>query len=226
MREMCRWCFGTGKVDAERFFKTDLLGNAITGQVECGQCHGRGYQDWVAQELHAFQLETNQKILRKAVDLGGSAQSRESKMFGVTEIREGKITHVYFKPKAVCELLGLIFPGDVEDMERTIASARYGIESDWVVKPLTEIDEEQLPADQIRRNGITCKALQLQLNQQYRFTEWDDLCKPFKRNDRFYSPILRLKDDVWNIRRGRDVKSQWRAAVEAVRASTSEAKAA
>lgn len=216
MRELCRWCFGTGKVDADRFFKTDLLGQKMRGPVTCGQCHGKGHVDWSTLEFEAWSKERNQRILRKAVDLGGSAFSRESKQFGVQEIRWNHITHVYFRPKAICNLLGLIFPGDLESIEESVKHARFGLETDWVVTPATE-DPRHLQR---------CKAIRGQLIEQFDLIRWPEFDAPMHRDNRFYSPLTRFKDDIFDIRRGRDVKSGWQAAVEAVKSASTSIKAA
>lgn len=206
MREICNWCMGTGEVRHEDFFHRDLNGNKLFGFHQCGQCKGKGHVDWFSVELHKWEMERRQRKFRKAVELGGSVYSAESRFFDVTQVRWGAISAVYFSPEKVCELLGLVFPSDLQDVTEAVKHAAWTL--GWRVTPLTGE----------RKHILRCRAIERQLHEQYDIHEFPEFQEDFPRDDRTFTKLYTLSSAIFYWRRG-DLRQDWREAVAAVKAT-------
>lgn len=222
MIRICTSCLGLKVVDAEKVHRNDIEGRWLTGMVPCILCRditgvSRGYLDYHVVEAHQYRLELKQRMLRAAVDLGGSPFSRESLQFKVGEIRWNAISSVYFKPAKVAELLGLIFPTDLEEIDTAVQRATWSPGSLWKVSPATQ------ETDHLR----LCQKLQRQLNQQYRIDTWPQFEQwdlPVDNTE--YVPLKDLAQRLDLIQRGHTPTTDWRDVVAAVQAMTAQDNAA
>lgn len=207
MREICSWCMGTGEVRYEDTFERDLDGNPLYGLHQCGQCKGDGDINWSFVEYHKWEMELRQRMLRKAVELGGSVYSAESRFFDVTQVRWGAISSVYFQPEKICELLGLVFPDDQKDVAEAVEKASWAYYTAWHVTPRTRE----------RAHILRCRAIENQLCEQYPIYDFPEFQDGFPRDDRTFTRLYELSTDIFCWRRG-NPRQRWRTAVAAVKA--------
>lgn len=207
MIHTCHTCYGTGTCPAERFFLRDEYERPITGPVECRSCGGRGSFDTHYEDWRAHHAKQQQITYRKLIDLGGSPYSDVSRFFDITEVIRGTISSVYFSPKALLKLLGLVFPTDQEAMTKAVKNASWSYSKGWRV-----VAKDNHPA-----NLMYAKKIERQLWHEVEVYEWPEMNTEMMRDDRQFVPLRDLKLDLIYQHKGSEPITHWRVAVEAVR---------